>query len=66
MQINFCAKTEKMILCHSGKNRHKKDSKNEINRSISLIYESHSQLFHDLRVSTDPDEQFTSFEAQVD
>ena len=55
-----------MILYHSGKNRHKKDSKNEINRSISLIYESHSQLLHDLRVSTDSDEQFTSFEAQVD
>lgn len=55
-----------MILYHSGKNRHKKDSKNEINRSISLIYESHSQLFHDLRVSTDSDEQFTSFEAHAD
>ena len=27
MQIIFCAETEKMILCHSGKNRHKKDSK---------------------------------------
>ena len=65
MQINFCAKNKEDDIVHSGKNRHKKDSKNEINRSISLIYESHSQLFHDLRVSTDSDEQFTSFEAQV-
>ena len=33
-----CKALEKQILCPPSKNRHKKASKNEMNRSISLIY----------------------------
>ena len=35
-------------LCHPSKNRHKKAPKNEMNRSISLIYENRPHLFHGL------------------
>ena len=36
------------ILCPPSKNGHKKASKNEMNRSISLIYENRPHLFHGL------------------
>ena len=36
------------ILRPPSKNRHKKASKNEMNRSISLIYENRPHLFHGL------------------
>ena len=35
-------------LCPPSKNGHKKASKNEMNRSISLIYENRPHLFHGL------------------
>ena len=35
-------------LCPPSKNRHKKASKNEMNRSISLIYANRPHLFHGL------------------
>ena len=35
-------------LCHPRKNGHKKASKNEMNRSISLVYENQPHLFHGL------------------
>ncbi len=36
------------LLCHPRKNGHKKTSKNEMNRSISLVYENQPHLFHGL------------------
>ena len=35
-------------VCPPSKNGHKKASKNEMNRSISLIYENRPHLFHGL------------------
>ncbi len=35
-------------VCHPSKNRHKKAPKNEMNRSISLIYANRPHLFHGL------------------
>ena len=35
-------------VCHPRKNGHKKASKNEMNRRISLVYENQSHLFHGL------------------
>ena len=35
-------------MCHSRKNGHKKASKNEMNRRISLVYENQPHLFHGL------------------
>ena len=35
-------------MCPPRKNGHKKASKNEMNRSISLIYENQLHLFHGL------------------
>ena len=36
------------VMCPPSKNGHKKASKNEMNRSISLIYENRPHLFHGL------------------
>ena len=36
------------VLCHPSKNKHKKAPKNEMNRSISLIYANLPHLFHGL------------------
>ena len=35
-------------VCHPRKNGHKKASKNEMNRRISLVYENQPHLFHGL------------------
>ena len=39
---------DKVKVCHPSKNRHKKAPKNEMNRSISLIYANRPHLFHGL------------------
>lgn len=49
-----CKHKNKMVdeapcdMCHPSKNRHKKAPKNEMNRSISLIYANRPHLFHGL------------------
>ena len=37
-----------ILMCPPSKNGHKRASKNEMNRSISLIYKNRPHLFHGL------------------
>ena len=48
MALNLSLNGEFTELCPPSKSGHKKASKNEMNRSISLIYEDRPHLFHGL------------------
>ena len=48
MALNLSLNGEFTELCPPSKSGHKKASKNEMNRRISLVYENQPHLFHGL------------------
>ena len=48
MNVSLKGRSKEKRVCHPSKNRHKKAPKNEMNRSISLIYANRPHLFHGL------------------